>query len=147
MIMIDQDTNTSRISELEQQQAATATDIRGIYAGMDEIRNVLVRMQENAKPNLVGLFLAGLFTCTFMVTVGGLALAPAYNGINSNAVDIDKVEQTAMQVIATRFTADQGKGLEDDLREAIKDQAELQRNSRDRVMKLEGIVAEIQNRN
>ena len=69
-------TDSSRLNALEQQAATTSTDIRSIYAGIDDIRDVLVRIQENARPNMAGLFIAVLATCTFLVTIGGLVILP-----------------------------------------------------------------------
>ena len=91
--------NESRVSELERQSAAQSTDIRGIYAGLDEIRDVLVRMQENAKPNLGALFLVLLATCTFLVTVGGLALAPVYR---DQARVYDRIESSEARMLESR---------------------------------------------
>jgi hypothetical protein len=85
------------ISELKQDNSVVKTDIRGIYAGMDEIRDVLVRMQENAKPNIGGMFLVLLATCTFMVTVGGLTLAPLYRGMTGVTTHQVKQDEILME--------------------------------------------------
>lgn len=89
----------TRLGTLETQSAAQSTDIRGIYAGLDEIRDVLVRMQESAKPNLGALFLVLLATCTFLVTVGGLALAPVYR---DRAQAYAKIEANTLQILESR---------------------------------------------
>ena len=84
-----------RISDLERQHAAITTDIRGIYAGLDEIRDVLVRIQENAKPNLNALFFTILATCTFLMTIGGLTLAPAYRELGRHDDELTRIQHLA----------------------------------------------------
>ena len=90
--------NNDRVSELERHAAATSTDIRGIYAGLDEIRDVLVRIQENAKPNLGGLFVVLLATCTFLVTIGGLTMAPVFREL----ARINEVQTVSSNILMER---------------------------------------------
>ena len=92
----------SRIGILEKQSAAQSTDIRGIYAGLEEIRDVLVRIQDNARPNLGGMFLALLATCTFLVTIGGLAMAPVYREQGRAYEALTLVMQTQNEMRADR---------------------------------------------
>ena len=86
------------ISELKQDNSVVKTDIRGIYAGMDEIRDVLVRMQENSKPNLGGMFVVLLATCTFLVTIGGLTMAPVFRELGR----INDVQDVSSEILMER---------------------------------------------
>jgi len=69
----------SRITQVEKDTASMKSDIRGIYSTMGEIKNAFVKFQDNSKPDIRGLFISILATCTFLVTIGGLAMAPMYN--------------------------------------------------------------------
>lgn len=102
----------TRIGELERQSAAQSTDIRGIYAGLDEIRDVLVRMQESAKPNVSGMFMVLLATCAFLVTIGGLSMAPVYRDLTRLFESKAAMTQTLAETAGNRFTASDGEGLE-----------------------------------
>jgi len=105
----------NRLTELEQHRAATTSDIRGIYAGLDEIRDVLVRLQENNKPNVGGMFLALLATCTFIVTIGGLSLAPIYRDLSRMNDRIQEVTNNQNTILSTRFTEADGQRLSSNL--------------------------------
>ena len=113
---MSENTSEARLNLIEQRSSAQATDIRGIYGALDEIRDVLVRMQESSKPNIMGYFLILLATCTFLVTIGGLTLAPLYrdNVRLSEAIIALKDEQ----VIAGKdsFKIPDAEALEDKLR-------------------------------
>lgn len=111
--------NELRLSELERQSAAQSTDIRGIYAGLDEIRDVLVRIQESAKPNLGGMFLVLLATCTFLVTIGGLTMAPVYREQSRTYEALRTVMDTQNGMRANRFTRADSEALESQLRTLI----------------------------
>lgn len=76
----------AELSTLKTQSATQSTDIRGIYGALEEIRDAFVRFQENSRPNLGGMFLVLVATCTFLITAGGLALAPMYK-----AQDVSRV--------------------------------------------------------
>ena len=101
----------NRLSEVERQSAAQSTDIRGIYAGLDEIRDVLVRIQESAKPNLGGMFLVLLATCTFLVTIGGLTLAPIYRDQARSYDLLSNILATQNNMRSSRFTDKDGQLL------------------------------------
>ena len=109
-------TNESRLNLIEQKTSAQATDIRGIYGALDEIRDVLVRMQESSKPNIMGYFIVLIATCTFLVTIGGLTLAPLYR--DNVRVSTSLIELGAAQVAAGKntFKTPDAEALEDKLR-------------------------------
>ena len=102
----------AKVSKLETDQASMRSDIRGIFAGLDEIREVLARMQENARPNLGGLLITVIAVCTFLVTVGGLAMAPIYRNQTRMAVELTRIHEQQVQMIGNRFTAEDGRRLE-----------------------------------
>ena len=120
-------TVSGRVAKLESDGAAMRSDIRGIFAGLDEIRDVLVRMQDNARPNLGGMFMVLLATCTFLVTVGGLSLAPLYN---------DMAQLYESQARAAEATADLEKILRDEIQ---KSETHISEN-RDRISYIEGYI-------
>jgi len=95
--MSPENTDTKRISDLEKDHSGMKTDIRGIYAGLEEIREAVIRLAENAKPNLTGLFLVLLATCTFLITVGGLTMAPAFRELGRHSEEISEVRAGYME--------------------------------------------------
>jgi len=133
----------SRIAELERDQAATTTDIRGIYAGMEEIRDVLVRIQESAKPNIGMLFIALLATCTFFVTIGGLALAPIYRDMARFDTQIMEFQNTQNTIQQSRFTRANGEDLEvrlhTELLAHMQESRAIAMQTRERTARLEGM--------
>jgi len=108
-----------RISTLENQSIAHETSLENIYAGLEEIRNVLVRMQDNARPNLGGMFLVLLATCTFIVTIGGLSLAPVYRDLSRLYESHARVATIQAETSGNRFTSDDAVYLEQVLRGEI----------------------------
>lgn len=108
-----------RLGQLEQDSAAQSRDITGLYAGLEEIRDVLIRMQESAKPNLNALFLVLLATCTFIVTIGGLTLAPIYREQARAYEALTRLQEAQGEVASTRFTREDGEKLELRLRDAL----------------------------
>jgi len=142
--------SVARMSAIETQQAGMVTDIRGIYAGMDEIRDVLVRMQENAKPNLGIMFLVVIAVCTFLVTVGGLSLSPVHKEIARLNAQASADQLLTQGILQTRFTRANAERLEDrmlsnsqiTLDNLIRMQ-EGTNNLRDRVSRLEGELAQL----
>lgn len=103
-----------RLIEVERAQAVTTSDIRGIFAGLDEIRAVLTRMQENNKPNLGGLFLALIATLSFFLTVGGLSLAPLYRDLSRIDSSMYNIQEYQRGILGSRFTDQDGKEMRED---------------------------------
>lgn len=141
----------SRITEHDKQIAAMVTDIRGIYSNIDEIRNVLVRIQDGAKPNLGGMFLVLIATCTFLVTIGGLTMAPVYRDLTRMYEVQDKTLTDLNTIQGNRFTARDAENLEDKLREQAREtHAEISKvlqehetytaETRERLSKVEGYI-------
>ena len=71
-----------KISRLETETAAIKSDIRGLYGGVDEIRDVLKNMQMSNRPNINALFIASIAVCSFFVTIGGLTVSPIWREMN-----------------------------------------------------------------
>lgn len=91
-----------RLAELERGHAATTSDIRGIYAGLDEIRDVLVRIQEGSRPNIGGMIALLFSGCTLVLLIGGLAFAPMYKDmtrINTALNQGQRIDQEALKDI------------------------------------------------
>ena len=131
----------SRIGVLEKQDAAMERDIRGILGGLEEIRDVLVRMQENARPNLGGMFLILLATCTFFVSIGGLALAPIYREQGRTSTALVEILNTQNDMRANRFTSFDGQELDQQITERMHENERLFNETRARVAKIEGILS------
>ena len=130
----------SRIGLLEKQSAAQATDIRGIYAGLEEIRDVLVRMQESAKPNLGGMLLVLIATCAFLVTLGGLTMAPVHREQDRSYDAITILAENQNNMRANRFTSADGDALEDLLRAKIHSDEKVIYSNQERIARMEGIL-------
>jgi len=112
----------TRVSEIERQQAVTDADVRGIYASIDEIREVLVRMQENQermretnRPNLGALFLALLASVTILVSLGSMALSPRDTAIEALKDQFKELSARQLSVTSNRFTDIDGKEMHNDL--------------------------------
>ena len=90
----------AELSTLKTQSAAISTDIGNIYGAIDEIRDAFVRSQENAKPNLGAMIAILLATCTFLVTVGGLALAPVYRDMAATHDTIQTNSVNILEIVA-----------------------------------------------
>jgi hypothetical protein len=82
----------TKVSHLETEMASIKSDVRGLYTGIEEIREVLVRMQENTRPNVQALVVGALAVCSFLVTIGGLTVAPIWRGIDDINSEITRVE-------------------------------------------------------
>lgn len=141
----------TRLSEVERQSAAHTTELRSIYAGLDEIRDVLVRMQENAKPNIGGMFLLLLATCTFFVTVGALSLAPVYRDLARLYDSQSNMISTQTENHKNRFTAQDARELENEMEALVAESRKLIEarsnekekeinNNRDRIAQIEGFL-------
>lgn len=91
------DTVWSKISKLEMETAAIKSDIRGLFAGLNEIRDVLVRMQENNRPNVNGLLIGGLALASFLVTIGGLTVTPIWRSIGDHEQDLLQLDARIYQ--------------------------------------------------
>lgn len=118
------DTVWSKISKLEMETAAIKSDIRGLFAGLNEIRDVLVRMQENNRPNVNGLLIGGLALASFLVTIGGLTVTPIWRSIGDHEQDLLQLDARIYQTekeISERIYRN-----EDLLLEQGRDQARLQ---------------------
>ena len=102
---------STRLNVLEREAAATRSDIRGIYSGLDEIRAVLVRIQEGSKPNLNAMFIAILAACSIMITIGGLAIAPINQTIDKIYDDQQRLSKIQQDMMMTRFTGAQGHAM------------------------------------
>lgn len=129
-----------RIGALEKSDAAKATDIRGIYGALDEIRDVLVRMQENARPNLGGMFLVLLATCTFLVTIGGLTMAPIYREQARTSAALVQLMKHQNDMALDRFTNADGAKLEDQLITRMRENENTFYATRERVARMEGAL-------
>jgi hypothetical protein len=130
----------SRIGEHDKQLSAQSTDIRGIYGALDEIRDVLVRMQESAKPNLGGMFLVLLATCTFLVTVFGLSLAPVYRDQGRAYEALAAIMETQNGMRANRFTSADGDALEAQFWTITRENEKVMYANQSRLSKIEGIL-------
>lgn len=140
MTMTDRATDKAawdRISELEQSQAAVTSDIRGIYAGMDEIRDVLVRIQENAKPNMAGAIVILIAACTLVLGIGNQALAPIKE--NQNFLQQQLSENHAALIETARM---EGwiEAKSEEYSKGIAYNAETALQSRERIARIEGFV-------
>jgi hypothetical protein len=76
----------TKVSHLE-------TDVRGLYGAIDEIREVLVRMQDNTRPNVQALVVGALAVCSFLVTIGGLTVAPIWRNVDDLNGEIARIER------------------------------------------------------
>ena len=130
----------TRLGEVERQSASHTTELRSIYAGLDEIRDVLVRIQENSKPNIGGMFLILLATCTFFVTVGGLSLSPVYRDLTrlyEVTAAMDKEQEANHK---NRFTSTDGKDLEERMTARMRENEATFYETRERVARMEGVM-------
>lgn len=141
----------SKLGEHDKQIATIVSDIRGIFGGLEEIRDVLNRIQESNRPNIGGMVIILIAVCGFLVTVGSLTMAPVYRDLTRMYQVQDKVIERLNGITASRFTNKDAEALEDKLRtqstsvhsdiyQVLQQHEEYTSETRERVSKIEGYI-------
>ena len=129
-----------RIGTLERHSAAQIETNRGIFGALEEIRDVMTRIQENNRPNLGGMFLVLLATCTFLVTIGGLTMAPVYREQARTYEALTRATEVMNEMRSNRFTADDGATLEHMLENRLRENETTFYATRERLAFVEGVM-------
>ena len=83
----------ARLGQLEKQSSAQAETNRNIEHSINEIRDWLANWQENSKPNMGVQIMVLIAACTFMVTVGTLALQPTKNSVGMLQITVAELQK------------------------------------------------------
>lgn len=105
-----------RVGDMEQTNASTQSDIRTVFNMLESLATQVDRLVVARQPNMVNYIMALVAVCTFVVTIGGLALWPLHNSVGKLEKQDDITREILRDINADRFTGAEAQLMANDIK-------------------------------